>query len=81
MTAKEPLQEKVGDVTFTVLSFDAEVRGEADNIVDMVNAIAADERLISASVKVLDMEPDKASEPTGLVKATIELVGYCYGGE
>jgi signal transduction protein with GAF and PtsI domain len=84
MEAEKPLEKEVEGITFLVVSFEVEVRGEVNSILDMVSAIAEDDRLDSATVEVVDIkvpqvtcageEPD---EPT----ATIKLVGYSYGGD
>ncbi len=85
MTAKEPRDKKIGDVTFVVGAFDVEVRGEVNSILGMVSDIATDERFASATVEVVEIDipegevgiGEEPEEPTG----TIELVGYSYGGE
>jgi len=84
MTAKTPRDKKVGDVTFVLVAFDVEVRGEVNSILGMVSDIATDERFASATVEVVNINVpegevgigEEAEEPTG----TIELVGYSYGG-
>ena len=83
MTASEPRQKKVEDITFTVLTFDVEVRGEVTSILGMVNAIAKDKRLASATVEAVDIKVPEATtegEEPKEPSATIKLVGYCYGG-
>ncbi len=85
MTAKAPRDKKVGDVTFVVVAFDVEVRGEVNSILGMVSDIATDERFASATVEMVNIDipegevgiGEEDEEPTG----TIELVGYSYGGE
>jgi hypothetical protein len=85
MTAKEPRDKKVGDVTFVTVAFDVEVRGEVNSILGLVSDIATDERFASATVEMVSIDVpegevgigEEPEAPTG----TIELVGYSYGGE
>jgi len=84
MAAAEPREEKVGDVTYVVISFEVEVRGEVSSMLGMVNAIATDERLTSAGVELVNIKVPQAAtegEEPKEPSATIKLVGYSYGGE
>jgi hypothetical protein len=86
ITASEPNITKVGDITFTVFSFDVEVRSvrnKVDDILDMATIIDTGEDFTAANVEVVKIEirePTAAGE-TELPTATISLVGYSYGGE
>lgn len=92
LTASEPSSKKVKveaedikveDITYATTSFRVEVRGEVDDILDFINAIATGEHFITATVESVDMdipepeEGEEAEKPT----ATIELVIYGYEGE
>jgi hypothetical protein len=84
MTASEPRQKKVEDITFIVISFDVEVGGDVTSILGMVNAIAADKRLASTTVEAVEIRVPEATtvgEEPKKPSATIKLSGYCYGGE
>jgi hypothetical protein len=83
MSAEEPREQKIEDVTFIVLTFEAKVRGEVSSMLNMLDDIATDERFASATVEVVDIKVPEASEGGEVEEptATIELVGYSYGGE
>jgi len=84
MAAAEPREKKVGDVTYIVISFEVEVRGEVNSMLGMVNAIATDERLTSAGVELVNIKVPQAAtegEEPGKPLGTIKFVGYSYGGE
>jgi hypothetical protein len=84
MAAAEPREKKVEDVTYIVISFEVEVRGEVNSMLGMVNAIATDERLTSAGVELVNIKvPQVATEGEEPEKplGTIKFVGYSYGGE
>jgi len=83
LTASEPSEEKVENVTYSITSFGVDVRGEVADILDFINAIATSEYFTTATMEMVDMdipEPEEEEEeekPT----ATIELVIYGYQGE
>jgi len=86
MTAEQPRQSKVEDVTFVVISFGVGVRGTLNSILGMVNDIAKDKRFASATVEVVNIQvPEPQPITVGVApeepSATIKLVGYSYGGE
>jgi hypothetical protein len=84
MKAAEPRETKVGDITFIVISFEAEVSGAVNSILGMVHDIAEDALFASATVEVVNLkvpEPAAAGEEPAAPSATIKLVGYSYGGE
>jgi hypothetical protein len=88
MAADAPREKEVEGVTFVVIFFEVKVEGELSSILNMINAIATDERFSSATIETIDIdipepelivatlgqEPEKSS-------GTIKLVGYSYGGE
>jgi len=88
MAADAPREKEVEDVTFLVIYFEVQVEGELSSILNMVNAIATDERFASATVETVDI---KIPEPVLVMmtlgqereksSGTIKLVGYSYGGE
>jgi len=88
MAADAPREKEVEGVTFLVIYFEVQVEGELSSILNMVNAIATDERFASATVETVDI---KIPEPQPLImtlvqeqeksSGTIKLVGYSYGGE
>jgi len=83
MSAGGPSQKKVGDVTFTVLSFDVVVRGEVGGILGMVSDIAKDKRLVSVTVGAVEISVPEATtegEEPPPSTATIRLSGYCCEG-
>jgi len=79
MAAEGPQEEEVGDVTCMVISFEVQVRGGVSNMLDMVNAIAMDERLATASVELANIKTriEEGLEPLG----TIQFVGFSYPRE
>jgi hypothetical protein len=89
MQADKPREKEVDDVTFLVVSFEVEVRGEVNSVLGMVNAITKDKRFVSTTVEVVDIkvpEPQSIIAITSMVQpekptAKIKLVGYSYGGE
>jgi len=93
LTAAEPSNKKVGDITFTVFSFEVEVRGKVsgnvDDILDFISDIARSEHFTAATVEVVKIEvpepPKEGEEPelptATLPRATIRLVGYSYEGK
>jgi len=81
MSADEPREKKVEDVTFLVISFEVRVEGELSSILSMVNAIATDERFASTTVEVVNIKVPQATITGEEPSATIKLVGYSYGGE
>ena len=89
LTAAEPSNKKVGDITFTVFSFEVKVRGEVDDILDFISDIARSEHFTAATVEVVKIEvpepPEEGEEPelptATLPRATIRLVGYSYEGK
>jgi len=82
MTAAMSKEQKVQDITYLVISFEVKVKGEVNAILSMVSDITKDERLISASVELVDIKVSEASgeeeAPTSV--GTIKFVGYGYGG-
>lgn len=84
MSADKPREKEVDDITFLVVSFEVKVKGEVNSILNMVSAIAEDDRLASATVETVDIEVPQvtiAGEEPEEPSATIELVGYSYGGD
>lgn len=81
ITAAEPNSKKVGDITFAVFSFDVEVRGEVDDILDMATTIATGEDFTAATVEVVNIEIQEPTDVSTPPTAKISLVGYSYGGE
>lgn len=84
MSAEQPRQKKVGDITFTIISFDVEVSGEVPSIIGMVSDISKDTRLVSVTVDAVEIKVPETLTPEGeptKPSATIKLSGYCYGGE
>jgi Tfp pilus assembly protein PilO len=84
LTASEPSEKKVEDVTYTVTTFEVEVRGEVDDILDFISDIATREYFTGATVELVNIkvpEPAEGEEETELPTATISLVGYSYKGK
>jgi hypothetical protein len=84
LTAAEPSNKKVGDITFTVFSFEVKVRGEVDDILDFISDIARSEHFTAATVELVNIkvpEPPEEGEEPELPTATIRLVGYSYEGK
>lgn len=84
MKAAEPCEEVIGEITFTVISFEAEVSGTVYSILGMVDDIAEDAMFDSATVQVIKLkvpEPEAAGEEPEPPSVIIKLVGYSYGGE
>ena len=82
LAASEPRDKKVEDITYTISSFEVKVRGEVDDMLDMVSAIATSEYFTTATVELVNIEiPEPEEEETEMPEATIELVGYSYQGE
>jgi len=80
LTASEPRDKKVEDVTYIVTSFDLEVKGEVAHILDFISELARSEHFTSATVELVNIkvpEPAAKEKPT----ATIKLVAYSYQGE
>jgi len=46
----QPAEQNVGEITYTITSFDLDVRGEVADILDFVNVIATDDDFKTASV-------------------------------
>jgi len=81
LTAEEPSEEKVEDVTYAVTSFGVKVRGEVADILDFVNAIATSEYFTTATMEMVDMKIPEPDEEEDKPSATIGLVIYSYKGE
>jgi len=85
LTASEPSDKKVKDIdiTFSVFSFEVEVRGEVADILDFVSDIATSPHFTGATVEVVNIEIKEpaAAGKTELPTATISLVGYNYEGK
>ena len=80
LTASEPSDEEVDDVTYSVTSFEVVVRGEVPDILDFIGTIATSDDFTTATVELVDMEvpcPGEEEKPS----ATINLVIYSYEGE
>jgi Tfp pilus assembly protein PilO len=83
LTASEPSEKKVEDVTYTVTTFEVEVRGEVDDILDFIHDIATREYFTGATVELVNIKVPEAEEEeeAELPTATISLVGYSYKGK
>ena len=84
LTASEPRDKKVEDVTYAITSFEVKVEGEVADILDMVNTIATSEHFTSATVELVNIdipEPATEGEEAEMPSATIRLVIYSYQGE
>jgi Tfp pilus assembly protein PilO len=84
LTASEPSEKKVEDVTYTVTTFEVEVRGEVDDILDFISDIATREYFTGATVELVNIkvpEPPEEDEEAEPPTATITLVGYSYKGK
>jgi hypothetical protein len=84
MSAKEPRETEIEDITFITISFEMEVEGEVNSVLGMIDAIAKDELFASATVEAVDMSiprPKAAWEEEGKPLARIKFVGYSYEGE
>jgi hypothetical protein len=55
LVASEPTERNVGDVTYTVTSFDLEVMGQVADVLDFVNAIAIGEDFTTATVELVNI--------------------------
>jgi hypothetical protein len=55
LVASEPTERNVGDVTYTVTSFDLEVMGQVADVLDFVNAIAIGEDFATATVELVNI--------------------------
>jgi uncharacterized protein YggL (DUF469 family) len=79
MAAEGPQEEELEGVICMVISFEVQVRGEVSNMLDMVNAIAMDERLATASVELANITTriEEGREPLG----TIQFTGFSYPRE
>jgi chromosome segregation ATPase len=88
MAADTPRENDVEGVVFLVISFEVKVKGELSSILNMINAIATDERFSSATIETVNIdipEPELILATLGQEpeqsSGTIKLVGYSYGGE
>lgn len=79
LTASEPTDQEVEDVTYAITSFEVEVRGEITDILDFINTIATDEDFTNATIELvnIDTKLDEDKKPS----ATIKLIIYGYKGE
>jgi len=83
LTASEPGDKKVEDVTFSVTFFVVDVEGEVADILRFINTIATSEYFASATIELVNMdipEPTTDGEEEK-PSATITLVIYSYKGE
>jgi hypothetical protein len=81
MTAGEPSRKKMGDVTFTLVSFEVEVRGAPSSMIGMVNNIAKNELFNNAGVELMEINvPQSTGENGETVQpmGKIKLVSYNY---
>lgn len=86
----EPAAQSVGEVTYTVTSFDLEVWGEVADILDFVNVIATDDDFTTATVDLVTItvpEPltsvekeAQAGEDLESPSAVIDVNIYSYEG-
>lgn len=76
MAAEGPQEEEVEGITCMLISFEVQVRGEVSNMLDMVSAIAMDERLATASVELANIKTriEEGKKPLG----TIQFTGFSY---
>ena len=83
LTAEEPSQKKVEDVTYIVTRFTVEVRGDVASILNFVHDLATSKDFTSTNVELVNMKVEatpEGGEPTPPT-ATINFVGYSYKGE
>ena len=82
LSASEPRQEKVGDVTYTVTTFGLAVKGEVASLLDFVHALATSGHFTTAAVEVVDIgilePPTGGGQAPQEAEATISLVIYGY---
>lgn len=80
LTASEPCDTKVEEITYDTTIFEVEVRGEVANILSFINNIATGGYFTAATVELVNMEvpePDQDEQPSAVIK----LVIYSYEGE
>ena len=79
LTASEPGNEEVEDITFSVTSFTADVKGEVANILGFINTIVTSEDFTSATAELVNInipepltEAEKEAIKEGLTKEIME---------
>lgn len=80
LTASEPLDTEVEEITYDTTIFEVEVRGEVANILSFINNIATGGYFTGATVELVNMEvpePDQDKQPS----AVITIIVYGYEGE
>ncbi len=89
LTAEEPTDEVVDNITYSITPFTVDVEGEVADILDFISTITTDEYFIAATVELVSIvvpEPLTEKDKEGLTEgempsATIKLVIYGYKGE
>lgn len=80
LTASEPRDTKVEEITYDATVFEVEVRGEVANILSFINNIATGGYFTTATVELINLEvpePGQDEKPSAVIK----LVIYSYEGE
>jgi hypothetical protein len=79
LTAAEPRENKVADITFDNTTFEVEVRGTVSNILNFIDDVANGEYFESSTVEMVTMEvpkPGQEEKPAAIIKIII----YSYRG-
>jgi len=80
LTASEPRDTKVEEITYDTTIFEVEVRGEVANILSFINNVATGGYFTAATVELVNMEvpePDQDEQPSAVIK----IIVYSYEGE
>ena len=75
LTASEPSDEMIEDITYSVTSFTVDVKGEVANILDFINAIVTSEDFTCATAELVNInipEPLTEAEKEAIKEGLIE---------
>lgn len=80
LTASEPSDTTVEEITYDTTVFEVEVRGEVENILSFINNIATGGYFTAATVELINLEvpeTDQDEQPSAVIK----IIVYSYEGE
>jgi len=78
LTASEPGQESVEDITFSITNFTVNVKGQVDDILGFVNTISIDPYFVSGTIRTVNLNVPGDIDVIENASATIALTIYGY---
>lgn len=78
LTASEPGQESVDDITFSVTNFAINVKGQVDDILGFVNTLSIDPNFVSTTIRTVNLRVPGDIDVIENASASIALTIYGY---